>query len=92
MTPDQFESQDFYELMQEYRIAPLWDQDRTVRAFERVKTFARAAVAEEREAHKATMVLVMSLLDEIKAQWGEDYLWQKWKLDEDIAAIRERTP
>ncbi len=50
----------------------------------------KATLAEEREAHKATMVLVMELLDEIRAQWGDDYLWLKWGLDEQIATIRAR--
>lgn len=30
----------------------------------------------------------LETLDEIKGQWGEEYLWGKWRLTEDIELIR----
>lgn len=36
------DSQDFYELMQAYRCAPIVDQDKVIAAFEAVKDFVRA--------------------------------------------------
>ena len=54
------------------------------------KAAQRAAVAEEREAHEGTMKLVEDFIAEVRAQWGEDYLWKKWQLEEDIAAIRQK--
>jgi len=54
--------------------------------------FADAAIAQEREAHRYTVKMAAELLDEIRAQWSHDYLWKKWGLDEQIAAIRGRMP
>ena len=51
-----------------------------------------AAVAQEREAHRGTIKMAAELLDEIRGQWGQDYLWAKWGLEGRIAAITARTP
>jgi len=35
--------------------------------------------------------MTAELLDEIRAQWGQDYLWKKWGMDGQIAALIGRT-
>ncbi len=57
-----------------------------------LRYFWDSAVAEEREAHRGTIKMAAELLDEIRGQWGQDYLWAKWGLDGQIAAIVARTP
>jgi len=49
---DIFDDQPFYELMQQYRLAPLVPQRDVLACFEAVKDFARAVIASEREACK----------------------------------------
>jgi len=51
-----------------------------------------AVVAEEREAHRTTVKMATELLTEIRDQWGSDYLWKKWGIDGQIAALIARTP
>ena len=46
---DVLEEQEFYELMQAYRLAPLVDQERVVYAFEEVKKYIRNNVVNIRE-------------------------------------------
>lgn len=41
----------------------------------------------ERNTLQATLEQARELFSEIKAQWGNDYLWEKWGLSEAIAAL-----
>jgi hypothetical protein len=41
ITEEPLESQEFYEVMQQYRCAPTFDQAAVIRAFEAVKDFIR---------------------------------------------------
>ena len=51
-----------------------------------------AAIAQEREAHRLTVKMAAELLDEVRAQWGQDYLWKKWGMDGQVAALITRMP
>ena len=55
-------------------------------------TIREIARREERGAHRTTVKMATELLDEIRAQWGQDYLWKKWGIDAEIAALIARTP
>jgi hypothetical protein len=47
-TPDDYlETQEFYDLMQNYRIAPMTDQERVIMRFEKVKQFIRSKSQEK---------------------------------------------
>lgn len=37
---------------------------------------------------RVRLATAIELLREVEAQWGENYLWVKWKLSEQIAALR----
>jgi hypothetical protein len=47
---DILDEQEFYELMQAYRLAPLVDQERVVYDFEEVKKYIRAHIKEISDA------------------------------------------
>lgn len=49
MEPDPFDTEDFYELMQAYRHAPLSDQGKVLMAFEAVKIFCKNEVNKARD-------------------------------------------
>lgn len=59
---DEFDTEEFYNLMQNYRHAPLADQQMTIEAFEAVKAFARYMV---RQARQENFEMAMQEADEV---------------------------
>ena len=58
----------------------------------RMGEIVAAAIAEEQEAHRLTVKMAAELLDEVRAQWGQDYLWKKGGMDGKVAAPKTRMP
>jgi len=41
---------------------------------------------------RGALTKAIELLDEVKAQWGEDYLWKKWEMDVELAEVKALSP